>query len=67
MNRDEIEGGKESVKGRVKEAAGVLTGNEELEEEGKSERSEGEARKTVGRARREVGEAIEEIGKKVGS
>ena len=67
MNRDEIEGGKESVKGRVKEATGVLTGHEELEEEGKSERSEGEARKTVGRARREIGEAIEDIGKKVGS
>ena len=66
MNREEREGKKENVKGRVKEATGVLTGNEELETEGRRERSEGEDRETVGRARREVGEAIEELGRKIG-
>jgi len=66
MNRDEREGKQQNVKGRVKEATGVITGNEELEQEGRRERSEGEARETVGRARRELGEAIEDLGKKVG-
>jgi uncharacterized protein YjbJ (UPF0337 family) len=65
MNRDEFEGRKESVKGRVKEAAGTLTGDEELEREGAEERAEGEAQETIGKARRKVGEAIEEFGQKI--
>jgi len=65
MNRDEIAGKKENFKGRVKEATGVLTGNEELESEGKSERSEGALREKGGELRRKVGESIEEMGKNI--
>jgi uncharacterized protein YjbJ (UPF0337 family) len=65
MNRDEMEGKTESVKGRVKEAAGTLTGNDELEKEGADERARGEAQETIGRARRKVGEAIEELGEDI--
>jgi uncharacterized protein YjbJ (UPF0337 family) len=65
MNRDEFEGKKENLKGRVKEAAGTLTGDERLEKEGADQRARGEAQETVGKARRKVGEAIEEIGKSV--
>jgi uncharacterized protein YjbJ (UPF0337 family) len=65
MNRDELEGKKENLKGRVKEAAGVLTGNKNLEAEGSDERSGGAAQEELGRARRKVGEAIEDLGKKV--
>ncbi len=65
MNRDEIEGKKENFKGRVKEATGVLTGNEDLETEGAGERSEGALREKSGTLRRKVGEALEDLGKNV--
>jgi uncharacterized protein YjbJ (UPF0337 family) len=67
MNRDELEGKKENIKGRIKEAAGTLTGNEDLESEGADERAEGEAREQIGKATRKVGEAIENLGKKIKS
>jgi uncharacterized protein YjbJ (UPF0337 family) len=65
MNRDERDGKTEQLKGRVKEAAGIVTGNEDLERKGADERSEGEAREGLGRVRRKVGEAIEDLGKNV--
>jgi uncharacterized protein YjbJ (UPF0337 family) len=65
MNRDEFEGKKENVKGRIKEAAGTLTGNKNLESEGADERDEGAAQEEMGKARRKVGEAIEDLGKKI--
>ena len=65
MNRDEIKGKVENVKGRAKEAAGVLTGNRRLESEGKDERNAGAAREGAGRVRRKVGEAVEDLGKRI--
>jgi uncharacterized protein YjbJ (UPF0337 family) len=65
MNKDEIQGKAENIKGRVKEAAGTLTGNERLESEGASDRAEGAIRKEAGTARRKVGEAIEDLGEKI--
>ncbi|MGE5412806.1 MAG: CsbD family protein [Syntrophomonadaceae bacterium] len=65
MNRDEREGKAENLKGRIKEAGGIVTGNEELEKEGADERSEGAIQEGLGRARRKVGEALEDLGKDV--
>jgi uncharacterized protein YjbJ (UPF0337 family) len=65
MNRDEVEGKKQNLKGRIKEAAGTLTGNQDLESEGASERADGEVQEEIGKARRKIGESIEEFGKKV--
>ena len=65
MNRDEYEGKKENLKGRVKQAAGTLTGDEELEREGADERARGDAQETVGKARRRLGEALEDLGEKI--
>ena len=39
MNKDELTGKTDSVKGRVKEAAGVHLDNDELEKEGGDERA----------------------------
>jgi uncharacterized protein YjbJ (UPF0337 family) len=63
MNEDELKGKAREVTGRAKKAAGDLTGDEELRNQGAEEEIEGEARADVGRARRKVGEAIEDIGK----
>jgi uncharacterized protein YjbJ (UPF0337 family) len=65
MNRDEREGKVENLKGRVKEAAGVLADNPELEKEGADERVVGQAREDLAAARRKAGEAIEDLGKKI--
>ena len=65
MNRDEVSGKAENLKGRVKEAAGALTGSRDLESEGAAERAEGEIRHEAGKARRKVGEAIEDIGEEL--
>ncbi len=43
MSRGELAGKKESLKGRVKEALGTLTGNKDLESEGANERAGGAA------------------------
>jgi uncharacterized protein YjbJ (UPF0337 family) len=65
MNRDEAEGKARNLKGRVKEAAGVVTGNKQLESEGANDRAAGAVQDVVGKARRKVGEALEKIGKNV--
>jgi uncharacterized protein YjbJ (UPF0337 family) len=65
MNRDEFQGKKENLKGRAKEAAGVITGKKDLEAEGRDQRTSGAVQEEAGRARRKLGEAIEDLGKKV--
>ena len=65
MNRDELEGKAKAVKGRMKQAAGDITNNERLRDEGRADEAVGEARDDVGRARRKVGEAIEDIGEDI--
>jgi uncharacterized protein YjbJ (UPF0337 family) len=65
MNRDEIEGQAEQVKGKVKKAVGDLTDNERLHDEGAADDAAGDVQEGFGRARRKVGEAIEDIGENI--
>lgn len=65
MNRDEIDGKKNNLAGRIKEAAGTLTGNKNLESEGADQRAGGAVEEGLGRARRKVGEALEDLGEDV--
>ncbi|NLI34863.1 MAG: CsbD family protein [Deltaproteobacteria bacterium] len=46
--KDRIKGEKDTIKGKVKEGLGKLTGNRDLEEEGKDDQLKGAARKKVG-------------------
>ena len=62
MNEDELKGKMHQVKGRAKQAAGDIAGNEELHDEGVADEAGGQVREGVGKARRKVGEAIEDIG-----
>ena len=62
MNRDEIEGKAEALKGKIKQAAGDLTDDEQLKEEGQVDEAAGKAQDAVGYGRRKVGEAVEKIG-----
>jgi uncharacterized protein YjbJ (UPF0337 family) len=62
VNRDEIEGKAEALKGHIKQAAGDLTNDPDLHDEGVADEAAGKAQDAVGRARRKVGEVIEDIG-----
>jgi uncharacterized protein YjbJ (UPF0337 family) len=62
MNRDELDGKAEQLKGKIKKAAGDLIGNERLHDEGVVDETAGEVQQGFGKARRKVGEKIEEVG-----
>lgn len=65
MNRDELEGRVNKAKGKAKQAAGDLTDNERLHDEGVADEAAGNVQEGFGRARRKVGEAIEDIGEDI--
>jgi uncharacterized protein YjbJ (UPF0337 family) len=65
MNKDELDGKAEALKGKVKQAAGDLTDNEELRNEGIADEAAGDTQKAIGRARRKVGEFVEDLGKSI--
>ncbi len=55
-------GGKtDVVKGRIKEAAGALTGNDKLRDEGKTDQAVGEVKQAV----QKVADTVKEVVKKV--
>lgn len=65
MNRDELEGRADKIKGKVKQAAGDLTDDERLHDEGVADEAAGNVQEGFGRARRKVGEAVEDVGEKL--
>ena len=62
LNDDELRGKADQVKGRVKDAVGRATGDEQLRDEAAADEAAGKVQEGVGKARRKVGEAIEDIG-----
>ena len=61
MNRDEIKGKAEKAKGYVKDKAGEILNDPELEAEGEVERGTGTLREGYGKAKRKVQEGIEDV------
>jgi uncharacterized protein YjbJ (UPF0337 family) len=53
-------GKSDQAKGRVKEAAGVLTGDKKMEREGKADQAAGKLKQAVGKARKKVEKVIDE-------
>jgi len=62
MNRDELDGKVDQLKGKMKQATGDLTDNQQLHDEGVADEAAGDVQEGFGRGRRKVGEAIEDIG-----
>jgi uncharacterized protein YjbJ (UPF0337 family) len=59
---DEQVGGKvESLKGKIKEGLGKVTGDSDLEAEGQVDQGEGKAREQMGKAGRAVSDAAERV------
>jgi len=61
MNRDEMKGKAEKAKGYVKEEAGEILNDPDLEAEGKTERAGGKLREGFGKAKEKVNDAADNI------
>jgi uncharacterized protein YjbJ (UPF0337 family) len=62
MNKDELDGKVDQVKGKVKQGVGDATDNDRLHDEGVADEASGDVQEGFGRGRRKVGEAIEDVG-----
>jgi uncharacterized protein YjbJ (UPF0337 family) len=65
-NKDEVQGKTDQVKGKVKQAAGDLTDDERLKDEGAADEAAGDVQEGFGKGRRKVGDAIKDLGDKIG-
>ena len=61
-NEDEVEGKFEQAKGWVKDKAGEVTGDRELEAEGEADRAAGKGQEAWGEVKGGIGDAIKGIG-----
>ena len=60
MNKDQSHGAAKNIKGRIKEAAGVLTGNKAEEAEGAADRAKGAVQKAVGDVKHNIARKLEQ-------
>ena len=65
MNKDELDGKANQLKGKLKQAAGDLTDDQRLHDEGVADEAAGEVKEGFGRGRRKIGEAVEDLGRKL--
>jgi uncharacterized protein YjbJ (UPF0337 family) len=65
MNRNEIDGKVDQLKGNIKEKVGEATDNERLRDEGVADQAAGEVEEGFGKARRKVGDALHEVAHKI--
>ena len=57
MNKNQVEGRTDQVKGKIKEATGKVTGNESLENKGKTQNLGGKAEAAYGDTKKDVKKA----------
>jgi uncharacterized protein YjbJ (UPF0337 family) len=62
---DRDEGSSQNVRGRVKQAEGILTGDKDLESDGMAERAKGAAKRTVEDLKHAVQRAKRDVAKKL--
>ena len=58
MNKDQAKGHLEQAKGKVKEVAGKLVGNDELELKGKIQKTGGKAQAAYGDVKEDIKDAV---------
>ena len=61
-NSDETEGKWEQAKGWVKDKAGEVAGDRDLEAEGEAQNAAGHTQETWGKFKRGVGESVDAVG-----
>ena len=63
VDRDRVEGAAKNVGGKIKEAAGNLSGDEKLKREGQVDQLTGKVQNTVGGAKDKIRDKQDEIDK----
>jgi uncharacterized protein YjbJ (UPF0337 family) len=59
MNKDQKSGAGQNVKGRLKEVAGIVSGNKKLEADGLADRAVGAAKSAVGAAKHHAAKKLD--------
>jgi uncharacterized protein YjbJ (UPF0337 family) len=59
MNKDQKGGAAQNVKGRLKEVAGIVSGNKKMEADGLSDRVAGAAKAVVGAAKHSAAKKLD--------
>ena len=65
MNRDELKGKMDRVKGNIKEEVGEATNDDQLRDEGIADQAAGNVQEGFGKARRKVGDALHDVAHKI--
>jgi len=65
MNKDEMNGKLDRMKGNIKETVGDATNDESLRDEGIADQASGDVQEGFGKARRKVGDALHDVAHKV--
>lgn len=60
MDKDRIDGMASQAKGAVKDAAGKVTGNEQLQAEGKADKAAGKVQEGYGKGKDAVRDVVDE-------
>jgi len=65
MNKNEIDGKVDRLKGNIKEAVGDATNDESRRDEGIADQAAGNVEEGFGKARRKVGDALHDVAHKI--
>jgi uncharacterized protein YjbJ (UPF0337 family) len=65
MNKDELNGKMDRLKGNVKESVGEATNDQNLRDEGIADQAKGTVEEGFGKGRRKVGDALHDVAHKI--
>lgn len=65
MNKDELNGKVDRLKGNIKESVGEATNDQDLRDEGIADQAAGNVQEGFGKARRKVGDAVHDVAHKI--
>jgi len=65
MNKDELNGNVDKLKGKLKQVVGDATDDQQLHDEGVVDEAAGTVEAGFGKARRKVGEALHDVAHKI--
>lgn len=65
MNEDQVKGRLEQAKGHIKEAAGKVTGNESLKQEGRVDQASGKVQANYGDLKEDAKDAVKKTADKI--
>lgn len=65
MNKDQVQGQFDQMKGKVKQRIGKATGDDVLHDEGVADEVVGNVQEGVGKAKEKVGNAVKNLGDRI--